>query len=150
MQNWKKIFSSEVITLESAEATRALGMRVAEALEPGDVIGLVGDLGAGKTQFCQGVLQGLGARDEGGSPTFSLVHEHRDTSPQVAHFDFYRLNSPAEAQGIGWEEFIDSGMVLLVEWANMFDGSLMPESTHWIILEHAAEGKRRARGVAPE
>ncbi len=126
----------------SPEEMRALGVRLSSCLEPRDVIGLVGDLGAGKTHLVQGILEGLGAEDRGASPTFSLVHEHRDTTPAVAHFDFYRMSSPAEAIGMGWDEFLSSESVLLVEWADRFDGELMPESTVWVVIKHRAENLR--------
>lgn len=121
----------------------ALGRRLAELLEPGDVLGLVGDLGAGKTHLVQGVLEGLGASQPAASPTFALVHEHADGRLPVAHFDFYRMRAPEEALGLGWDEYLRGEMVLLVEWADRFDGGLMPPGTHWLVLTHEGEHLRR-------
>lgn len=145
MKKWQKIFKNEEITVHSAEEMRDLGREIAAGLEGGEVVGLVGDLGAGKTHLVQGILQGLGASDPAASPTFSLVHEHADGRVPVAHFDFYRMKSPEEAWGMGWDEYLESGSVLLVEWADRFDGSLMPEDTQWLVLTHAGENTRRVR-----
>lgn len=142
MKKTEKIFSEGAVLVSSPEEMRALGVSLAACLEPADVIGLVGDLGAGKTHLVQGILQGLGAQDRGASPTFSLVHEHNDTSPRVAHFDFYRLSSAAEASSMGWDEYLNSDSVLLVEWADRFDGELMPAGTRWIVIKHMGESLR--------
>ena len=114
----------------------ALGQQLAETLQGGEVLGLVGDLGAGKTHLVQGILRGLGAADPAASPTFSLVHEHADGRIPAAHFDFYRMKSAEEALGMGWDEYLSSGSVLLVEWADRFDGALMPADTRWLVLKH--------------
>lgn len=145
MKKWQKIFKEGEILIKSAEEMRGLGREIAAGLEGGEVVGLVGDLGAGKTHLVQGILQGLGASDPAASPTFSLVHEHADGRVPVAHFDFYRMKSPEEAWGMGWDEYLESGSVLLVEWADRFDGSLMPEDTQWLVLTHAGENTRRVR-----
>lgn len=143
MHNSEKIFSDEGILVRSEGEMVALGRRLAELLEPGDVLGLVGDLGAGKTHLVQGVLEGLGASQPAASPTFALVHEHADGRLPVAHFDFYRMRAPEEALGLGWDEYLRGEMVLLVEWADRFDGGLMPPGTRWLVLTHAGEHLRR-------
>lgn len=142
MKNLQKIFKNAPIEVNSEAEMVQLGEQMAACLEAGQVFGLVGDLGAGKTHLVQGILRGLGASDTGASPTFSLVHEHRDGRLPVAHFDFYRMRTPQEAWGMGWDEYLDSGCVLLVEWADRFDGELMPADTVWLVLRHAGEGKR--------
>ena len=142
MKKTEKIFKTNTLTVDSEAAMVALGRTFADCLEAGDVLGFVGDLGAGKTHFIQGVLEGLGATDPAASPTFSLVHEHRDGRLPAAHFDFYRMRAPEEALGMGWEEYLAGGSVLLVEWADRFDGSLMPSHTRWLVLRHAGEGLR--------
>ena len=122
-----------------------LGRRIAECLQGGEVLGLVGDLGAGKTHLVRGILEGLGAGDPAASPTFSLVHEHNDGRVPAAHFDFYRMKSPDEALGMGWDEYLAGGAVLLVEWADRFDGALMPEDTRWLVLQHVSATERSVR-----
>ncbi len=143
MRKWHKIFSKGPVTIESEAAMVALGESLAAELEAGDVLGLVGDLGAGKTHLIRGILRGLGDPGSTSSPTFSLVHEHPGGRLPAAHFDLYRMKTPDEALGIGWDEYLQSGSVLLVEWADRFDGALMPEDTLWLVLQHGdREGTR--------
>ncbi|MDF1740207.1 MAG: tRNA (adenosine(37)-N6)-threonylcarbamoyltransferase complex ATPase subunit type 1 TsaE [Verrucomicrobiales bacterium] len=98
----------------------AAGRAFSESLEAGDVVALVGDLGAGKTHFSKGVVSGLGAKGEVTSPTFSLVHEYPGGRLPVFHFDFYRIDSPEELIRIGWDEYLDEDGIILVEWADKF------------------------------
>ena len=127
MKNLQKIFNNSPYEVTSEAEMVALGRSMAAELEPGQVFGLVGDLGAG---------------NPAASPTFSLVHEHDDGTLPVAHFDFYRMKSPQEAIGIGWDEYLESGRILLVEWADRFDGELMPADTLWLVLRHTGENTR--------
>ena len=143
MKNIDKIFQKTGVVLQGEEAMRELGSRLSEDLEVGDVLGLVGELGAGKTRFVQGVLDGLGCANAGNSPTFNLVHEHTDGRLPVAHFDLYRLRQMDEALEIGWDEYLTSGMVLLVEWADRFGGELMPSGAVWVQIEIIGETSRR-------
>ncbi len=143
MTNWHKIFNDSPVVVHSEAEMLALGEQLASGLEAGDVIGLVGDLGAGKTHLIAGMLRGLGETDAVTSPTFSLVHEHRGGRLPVAHFDLYRMKDEQEAIGIGWDEYLQSGSVLLVEWADRFDGSLMPPDTLWLVLRHVDSSTRR-------
>ena len=145
MKKPHKIFFDGSESVSSEEAMRALGRELAELLEPGDVLGLVGDLGAGKTRLVQGILAGLGASAPAVSPTFSLVHEHTDGRLPAAHFDFYRMSAPEEALGLGWDDYLCSGSVLLVEWADRFEGALMPRETIWLCIERTGESTRRLR-----
>ena len=142
MKNLQKIFKNSPVEVTSEADMVALGRAMAAELESGQVFGLVGDLGAGKTHLVQGILEGLGAGNPAASPTFSLVHEHDDGALPVAHFDFYRMKSPQEAIGIGWDEYLESGRILLVEWADRFDGILMPADTRWLVLRHTGENTR--------
>ena len=143
MKNSAKIFQREEIVVQGERAMRAFGKELAGALEAGDVLGLVGELGAGKTRLVQGILEGLGGKQVGASPTFSIVHEHLDGRLPTAHFDFYRLRQPEDALQIGWDEYLTSGMVLLVEWADRFGGELLPEETVWVHIERVGETTRR-------
>lgn len=148
MKNWQKIFKNNPVLVNSAQEMVQLGESLAAELEPGDILGLVGNLGAGKTHLVQGILRGLGASDPGASPTFSLVHEHADGRFPVTHFDFYRMKSPEEAMGMGWDEYLSGESMLLVEWADRFDGELMPPETHWLVLTHTGEHTREVRMIA--
>jgi tRNA threonylcarbamoyladenosine biosynthesis protein TsaE len=103
-----------VVTL-SAEETRILGASLAPTLLPGDVLSLAGDLGAGKTTFAQGLGGGLGVEHRITSPTFTLVNEYDGRYP-VIHVDVYRLDSIQEVLDLGFEELLDPGAIMLVEW----------------------------------
>lgn len=138
----RKIFKNGSVLVHTEAGMVALGREIAATLNGGEVLGLVGDLGAGKTHLVQGILAGLGASDPAASPTFSLVHEHTDGRLAAAHFDFYRMKSPDEALGMGWDEYLAGGSVLLVEWADRFDGLLMPQDTLWLVLRHVSATER--------
>ncbi len=98
----------------SAEQTEAAGERLAAALGPGDVVALVGELGAGKTCFIQGVVRGLGATTRATSPTFVLINQYRGRVP-IYHVDAYRTQSLVELLDIA--ELLSSDGVTVVEWA---------------------------------
>lgn len=147
MKNPHKIFCNTPVVIRSEQEMRALGREIADLLEPGDVLGLVGDLGAGKTRLVQGILAGLGASAPGVSPTFSLVHEHTDGRLPAAHFDFYRMTTPDEALSLGWDDYLTAGFVLLVEWADQFEGALMPAGTLWLHITRADENTREVRFI---
>ena len=103
------------VTTRSAEQTRILGASLAPTLLPGDVISLAGDLGAGKTTFVQGLAGGLGVQHRVTSPTFTLVHEYDGRYP-IVHLDVYRLDSIQEVLDLGFEELLEPGGILIVEW----------------------------------
>ncbi len=131
--------------LDSEAAMIAHGAEIAAGLAAGDVLALVGQLGAGKTHFSKGIVAGLGGDpDTVTSPTFTLVHEYaRGCQLPVYHFDFYRLDTPAEVLGIGWEDYLDEAEgVLLVEWADKFP-ELLPAGTRWFQFEIAENNARR-------
>ena len=105
----------------SAAATRRLGRCLATYLQPGDVICLTGDLGAGKTTFVQGLAAGLGVPDPATSPTFVLVHEYRGRIP-LFHLDLYRLSG--DLTEIGLEDILGGDAAVVVEWAERLPGHL--------------------------
>lgn len=106
------------VALQSAEATRALGAAVAEVLVAGDVVLLVGGLGAGKTTFTKGLVGALGVTEEVTSPTFTLLHLYPSTPP-VAHVDCWRLDSLGEVADLGLDEILDDGGVAVIEWGEL-------------------------------
>lgn len=128
-------------TLATADDAHAWGMQLAPTLAPGDVIALVGNLGAGKTQITRGIVAGMESKAAVTSPTFTLVHEYLDGRLPVFHFDFYRMESAAEVIGVGWDEFLSEPGVIIVEWADMFP-DLMPPHTHWFHIEAQPDGSR--------
>jgi tRNA threonylcarbamoyladenosine biosynthesis protein TsaE len=125
----------------SPEATRALARGLAERLEAGSVLLLFGELGSGKTCFCQGLAQGLGL-DQAvvTSPTFTLLHEHQGGRLPFYHADLYRLGSPAACEGLGLEEAFEAG-VCAVEWPERL-GPLAPPKA-WKVVFTATGPKER-------
>ena len=105
MSEWHKIFRNGPVLTHSPEEMRELGRQIGKILMPGEILGVVGELGAGKTHLTQGIMEGLGSSEAAASPTFSLVHEHADGRLPACHFDFYRLKDESELTGIGWEEY---------------------------------------------
>lgn len=101
---------------QSAEETRGLARQVAGKLEAGQFLALVGDLGAGKTTFVQGLAEGLGVTGRVSSPTFVLMHCHAGPVP-LCHLDAYRVSSGEELRQAGAEEYLDNAVVV-VEWAD--------------------------------
>ncbi len=126
----------------AAGDTRAIGAELAPFLQPGDVIALTGELGAGKTTFTQGVAKGLGFEGAVVSPTFTLVREYRAGRLPVVHADVYRLDRVQDVLDLGLEEIAEDG-VLLVEWGDAVEGLLPP--VHLIVeLTVPGDGEERA------
>ena len=110
-----------MIVSGSEKQTKAAGKKFAEGLKPGSVLGLKGNLGTGKTQFVKGICEYFKVKDVVNSPTFILVNEYAGFKDDVGeikiyHFDLYRLKSGAELEVIGFNEYIDSGSIVLIEW----------------------------------
>ncbi len=125
----------------SPDQTRRLGMRLGGLLQVGDVIGLSGDLGAGKTTFVQGIAQGWGSLDPVSSPTFVLVNIYnKPGGPSLYHLDAYRLADALEAEDLDLDIMIENG-ALLVEWADRIRGAL-PAGCLWIEMRYVAETQR--------
>ncbi len=109
---------------QSPEQTLALGQELGRTLQPGEVLGLIGDLGAGKTQFAKGVALGLGIAERIASPTFALVNEYRTGRLPCYHLDLYRLETPAQIAGAGLEEYLwQRDGVTLIEWFDRWPAS---------------------------
>jgi len=122
--DWQFTSTSEAQTEELARA-------LADALEPGTVVALVGNLGAGKTRLVRAVCEALGVDShEVASPTFVLVHEYEGRLP-VYHFDTYRLREPSDFLKLGADEYMSSDGVCLIEWADRVE-ELLPADHLWI------------------
>jgi tRNA threonylcarbamoyladenosine biosynthesis protein TsaE len=119
------------IISRSAAETYDAGRAIAERVRAGEVLGLVGDLGAGKTHWVKGLVVGLGSDVEVTSPTFTLIHEYGGGRLPVYHVDCYRLETPRELAAIGIEEYMDGRGLLVVEWADKFP-ELLPAETRWV------------------
>jgi tRNA threonylcarbamoyladenosine biosynthesis protein TsaE len=101
---------------ESDAQTEALGARLAPGVRPGSWIYVRGPLGAGKTTFVRGLLRGLGHEGSVTSPTFTFIEPYVIGNIRVFHFDFYRVEDPAELEFLGLRDYFDRGSVCLVEW----------------------------------
>lgn len=131
----------------SPEQTRRLGMRLGTLLQPGDLVCLQGELGAGKTTLVQGVAQGWGALDAVSSPTFVLVNAYRrPDSGQLFHFDAYRIDSLSEAEELDMDNLLAQGP-LVVEWPERVE-PILPAERLWAWLEYDAEEHRAMRFTA--
>jgi tRNA threonylcarbamoyladenosine biosynthesis protein TsaE len=123
--------TSRSIVSQSPEETLSLGESWGKVAEPGWVVGLSGDLGAGKTQFVRGFARGLGITHKVQSPTFALINEYSDGRFPLAHIDLYRLDSLAEIVGAGLEEsFFRPAGITIVEWIERWFAGRMPSELY--------------------
>ncbi len=131
---------------DSPDETRALGARIAALLEPGDVVLLHGDLGAGKTTMTQGIGAALGMTQLAQSPTFSLVVDTPlPTGAILRHIDLYRLDDPSELDVLGFDELTsDPDAITLIEWPERAAGFL-PDAYLLIELDPAGPDRRSIR-----
>jgi tRNA threonylcarbamoyladenosine biosynthesis protein TsaE len=132
-----------VITTHSPEETVAVGERFGRALQPGAVVALIGELGAGKTHFVKGVALGLGVSDPArvNSPTFVLVNEYAGRLP-IFHLDAYRLRGSGDLNEIGFDEILESGGVVLIEWADRVPAAI-PANAITVRFEVVSPTERR-------
>ncbi len=126
--------------LPDEAATLAFGAALAQALKPGLVIFLWGDLGAGKTTLTRGVLRGLGYSGKVKSPTYTLVELYTVSSLYLHHFDFYRFADPQEWEDAGFREHFNAETVCLVEWPEKA-GDFLPVPDLRIQLEAEQDGR---------
>ena len=125
----------------SALDTEEFGRRFAEQLRPGAIVALKGDLGAGKTRFVKGLVDGLQSNAPVSSPTFTIIHEYSGGRLPIYHFDFFRLEDRDAASRIGLDEYLFGDGVSIVEWADRFL-DLVPENASWIDFEIKSENER--------
>ena len=130
-----------VCVTRGVEATRALAAELARHAEPGDLVILSGDLGAGKTAFVQGYAAALGVSDPVTSPTFTLANRYVG-SLVVNHLDAYRLESAAEAEDLAIGELLDDG-VTLIEWGDRILAALPEDRLEIHIGLAAGDDERR-------
>ena len=133
--------ASRTFETRNARETQELGQALARLLRRGDVVLLVGELGAGKTCFAQGVARGLGVGEQVTSPTFTLMREYRGSMP-FYHLDAYRLGE-ADFFAIGVDEYLDGDGVLLVEWGDRASGFFGAESLEVALFFGAGDEERR-------
>ncbi len=137
------------ITTQSNEDTKKLAQDMASKFTGGEIVALVGDLGAGKTTFTQGIAKYFNISDPVSSPTFALIQEYPiEKSIHVAiktviHVDCYRLNSPDELVDIGIQDYFDrDGTLAIIEWADKVK-DILPKQTRWIAFAHGDKEDER-------
>lgn len=134
--------SDFTFTSQGLADTDRLGRMIAEVAKPGEVIALVGTLGAGKTRLVQAIAVALGnAADSITSPTFVLVNEYTAGRLPVYHFDVYRLKDDDEFLELGSEEYFDREGITLVEWGDRVE-HLLPKRATVIEIETGADDQR--------
>ena len=129
----------KTIFVENLEATLSLGKKLGELLQPGMLITLDGDLGAGKTTFTKGIGQGLQIKRVINSPTFTILKQYRGRL-QLSHFDAYRLEG--QDNDLGFEEIFDSDDACVVEWPE-FISDILPEKRLEIQINKIDENARK-------
>lgn len=133
--------SAQPLVTASEQETSSAGETLATILEPGDVVLLYGELGAGKTAFVRGMARGLGASpDDVSSPTFTLIQEYQGERTTLYHVDLYRLE-PQEVEDLGLEDLIAGTGIVAIEWAERWAGR--PDDACEVWIEDAGEERRR-------
>ena len=131
---------SQILTFDEIDR---LAVKVAENMKKGGCIGLIGDLGAGKTTFTKKICKYYGIEENIKSPTFTYVIGYTSGSVNVYHFDAYRIINPEEIYEIGFEDYVgEDGSVIIVEWSNNISDE-MTEDTVYIEIEHNDENTRK-------
>lgn len=121
----------------SPEETYDVGVKISKEAKPGDIYCLLGDIGVGKTVFSKGFAKGLHIDESITSPTFTIVNEYEGRYP-LYHFDLYRIEDGEELEEIGFEEYLFSRGVCLIEWAERIE-EMIPEYARKIIIEKHLE-----------
>lgn len=132
--------SHNAFVTSSEEETRGLGLALARYLEAGDIICLIGEIGAGKTRLAQGIGQGLGVADIMTSPTFAFISEYHGHRP-LMHADLYRVENEEELEELGLDDYLYGGWVCVVEWADRAPG-WMPADRLDILVESSGLNSR--------
>lgn len=140
-----------IFTSHSIDETESLAQKLADEIQLGSVVMLIGDLGTGKTTFAQGFARAIGVSERVGSPTFKLVSEYEGRAYWLYHIDAYRLEGANDFLNIGGEEYLkpEKG-VTLIEWANII-GEIFDEDTISIkfsrMKENSSSRKIEIKGI---
>jgi tRNA threonylcarbamoyladenosine biosynthesis protein TsaE len=137
-----KTIKTGSLILKSEEDTASLGLMLAEAAEPGDIIALIGDLGTGKTALTKYIAKGLGITEEISSPTFTIVKEYKSGRLSLYHFDVYRLGCGDELMDIGAEDMLDGDGLCVIEWADIVS-DVLPADALVVRLEYGSNENER-------
>ncbi len=131
------------VSTGSAGATEKIGEAIGSVLRPGDVAGLSGELGSGKTTLIKGIAAALGSAEEVSSPTFAIVHRYGGRTALI-HVDLYRIRDRAELADLDYDLLFDAGAVSVVEWASRF-ADVLPRLAVDVNLRHSGPDTREIR-----
>ena len=126
----------------SVAQMQAIGAALSKQLEPNDVIILLGDMGAGKSEFTRGLARGLGVTGYVTSPTFTIMQLHDTGRLPLYHFDWYRLESAEELYELSMDEYLQNGGVAVIEWPSRAE-EVLPESYLEVAREPVGDDERR-------
>lgn len=136
----------------SSEDTYALGQKLGKVLQGGDVLCLIGDLGAGKTVLAKGIGEALGIREPMTSPTFTFQIEYSAIAQakpvRLIHMDLYRLRNPEEVEIIGVEDNFQEDAICLIEWPQIAE-AILPEDALEVRIEGSGEEPRKISFLSP-
>ena len=134
------------LIVNSVEETFNIGKQIGILVNPGDIICLTGDLGTGKTHISKGIALGLGIEEHITSPTFNIVNEYSSGRLGLNHFDVYRVSDPDEIYAIGFDEYIFSDKVSIIEWANYIE-EIIPSEYLYINIKKMPEKGENFRKI---
>lgn len=130
------------IKTKSSEETFEIGYKIGSKCNGGEIIALSGELGAGKTHLIKGIARGLGIEKIITSPTFVVSQTYLSGRIPFVHCDLYRISDFSELEDMGWYDFISSGSVIAVEWAEKIKDYIMEEKVLWVEIEMEDENLR--------
>lgn len=116
------------------------GAALSDKIAPGEVVYLIGDLGAGKTTLVRGMLSGLGYQNRVVSPTYTLIEPYTTYNYEIYHIDLYRLKKEDEVENLGLRDLLDGHAVCLIEWPDRFADNL-PHPSLTIRIEVSGQGR---------
>lgn len=132
------------INVDNIKETEKIGYMLGKLLTGGEIICMIGDLGAGKTTMTQSIAKGLDVEDYVTSPTFTIINEYSGRCP-LYHFDVYRINDVDEMYDLGYEEYFYSNGVSIIEWANIIEEILPTERLN---IEISKKDNNEGREIA--
>lgn len=137
------------IHLDSEIATLSMGAKIAKHCRAPCIIYLQGNLGAGKTTFTRGFLQGLGYKGTVKSPTYTLVEPYELDNTQIFHFDLYRLKDPRELEYMGIDDYLSATAICLIEWPE-YGKNVLPMPDLTCNIQPIANGRRLQLAASSE
>jgi tRNA threonylcarbamoyladenosine biosynthesis protein TsaE len=140
---------SSIIRTENAVDTEALGLRLGEQLQGGEVVELIGDVGAGKTTLVRGIARGIGSLEHVSSPTFTVYKVYNGGRLPLYHYDFYRLQDDQVVKNELEEIVSQEQAVIVLEWAEQI-GSVLPKAHMKISFRTLGEHTRELSIFIPE